>query len=760
MEIGIVTTVGTISARFHQEYEDLVEGSYREQKQVRIEIMAAVGTGKSDLIDRLYRQQTTPTQPRISYGISNMQIPAEIGTPWLMQQCEGNATYQRQNDLSPYQGVDLPQTIPKQVRNKEEYQSIEAKISAIEKLGCQATPEQRQMARELSLLIQQYEDNWISQSSFALVKADELPFWKRINEEIEEILELLRPQSPNGHLGSLRAFHLQSFYSKANILNESYICDAILLHDEGEISSLPAWGKPTCYNIMREFQLMREFQQGQQRPQPLDDYLLELQISVLENPYFPEESINTNLNTGRLRSIRLRRAKKSGAQIKGAKLDGTNLRGTDVNLVDIPGLGFTFNGADLDTTGNMKGTRFECDLRIDEVMRENLHDRDTQEGKIGNLYGAMLSKINANECTDENEMNQPNSQAGIPEWDNFCKDFAELLNPNHPSAVSLAYYIRRNLRQFKLFSITEFDVLTEVFLRAYKLVILGCGVVIRYPAAWVRRTAFNYIRELRREQKQLIPLEIDIAYESLKRALQEFDPNEQRLLPLKLIDSLVNGDTILFVLVGEGKTVDAFGKQKERALNIAHKSTSKQIRELRREQKQLIPLEIDIAYESLKRALQEFDPNEQRLLPLKLIDSLVNGDTILFVLVGEGKTVDAFGKQKERALNIAHKSTSKQIQVELGTLWLMQQCEGNATYQQQNDLSPYQGVDLPQAIPKQVRNKEEYQSIEAKISAIEKLGCQATPEQRQMARELSLLIQQYEERMVKNWLESCKFEMN
>jgi hypothetical protein len=105
-------------------------------------------------------------------------------------------------------------------------------------------------------------------------------FWKRFKYD-EEFLELLRPQSSSGRLlfafiaRNLRAFHLQSFYNEAYILNESYIRGAILLHDGGEIRILPAWLNKTCYNIIRELQ--RE----QTRTQTLDDYMLETQISPI-----------------------------------------------------------------------------------------------------------------------------------------------------------------------------------------------------------------------------------------------------------------------------------------------------------------------------------------------------------------------------------------------------------------------------------------------------------------------------------------------
>jgi RNA polymerase sigma factor (sigma-70 family) len=185
---------------------------------------------------------------------------------------------------------------------------------------------------------------------------------------------------------------------------------------------------------------------------------------------------------------------------------------------------------------------------------------------------------------DEKRTNQPKlSKSGIPAWNDFCKDFSELVNPNNPSAVSLGYFIRRTLRQFRVTSIAEFDVLVEVLLRAHKLIVLGGGVVIRHPNAWVRRTAFNYIRELSRGQKKVDPLEFDIPdgkasspidqlilqadIAILQRALRELDPAEQRLLTLKMIDELSWAE-IRMILAGEGKTVseEALRKQKERAL--------------------------------------------------------------------------------------------------------------------------------------------------------------------------------------------------
>jgi hypothetical protein len=132
-------------------------------------------------------------------------------------------------------------------------------------------------------------------------------------------------------------------------------------------------------------------------------------------------------------------------------------------------------------------------------------------------------------------------------WHTFCKDFVELLNPNNPSALSLTYFIRRTLHSFHLNSVAESEVLAEVFLRAYKLVVLGRGVVIQ-PTAWVRKAALNHIRELssaqKQAQKQVVFLESNVLNEMahplinklilqaniavLTRELQELEPRYEK----------------------------------------------------------------------------------------------------------------------------------------------------------------------------------------------------------------------------------------
>jgi RNA polymerase sigma factor (sigma-70 family) len=167
----------------------------------------------------------------------------------------------------------------------------------------------------------------------------------------------------------------------------------------------------------------------------------------------------------------------------------------------------------------------------------------------------------------------------------FDNDFADLLKPNHPSAASMGAFIRRLLRQFGLHKIyAEADILSEIYVRGYKLT--QGGVIIVNPHAWSKSTAFNIVRELSRKHRQKErrfeeltentwdksehpPIEADAKTDVaiLHRALQELEPEEQRLLTLKIVDEL-SWVEIRNLLSLEGKTVSeaTLRKQKERAL--------------------------------------------------------------------------------------------------------------------------------------------------------------------------------------------------
>jgi DNA-directed RNA polymerase specialized sigma24 family protein len=168
-----------------------------------------------------------------------------------------------------------------------------------------------------------------------------------------------------------------------------------------------------------------------------------------------------------------------------------------------------------------------------------------------------------------------------PQWLNFCTEVKVLLEPGNPHGLSLLAFMRRELKKARLHSFSEYEVLAEAVLRGFNLVV-GDGVEILHPRAWIRKTAFYYIQERRRQQQRLVSLEYERPDSSrlpleqlalktdlaiLSRAFGQLDPDEQRLLRLNIFGGL-SCPEIRRLLVTEGRTVSeaALRKQKERAI--------------------------------------------------------------------------------------------------------------------------------------------------------------------------------------------------
>ncbi len=167
-------------------------------------------------------------------------------------------------------------------------------------------------------------------------------------------------------------------------------------------------------------------------------------------------------------------------------------------------------------------------------------------------------------------------------WAAFLAEVELLLEPGNPCGLSLAAFLKRELRKSRLYSVSEQEVLAEALLRGFNLVV-GGGVEIVHPRAWIRKTAYHYIQELRRQQQRFITLDhersdpdklplldqlslkTDLAI--LNRACQELEPEEQRLLRLNIFEGL-SCPEIRRLLAAEGKSVSeaALRKQKERAI--------------------------------------------------------------------------------------------------------------------------------------------------------------------------------------------------
>jgi DNA-directed RNA polymerase specialized sigma24 family protein len=88
-----------------------------------------------------------------------------------------------------------------------------------------------------------------------------------------------------------------------------------------------------------------------------------------------------------------------------------------------------------------------------------------------------------------------------PETRQFNYDAQLLLKPDTPYARSLQSYIYQKLRQFSLEGyFTELDVFAEAYLRGIQYT--HRGKPIFHSHAWLRRTAYNIIREWKRDRSR------------------------------------------------------------------------------------------------------------------------------------------------------------------------------------------------------------------------------------------------------------------
>jgi DNA-directed RNA polymerase specialized sigma24 family protein len=95
------------------------------------------------------------------------------------------------------------------------------------------------------------------------------------------------------------------------------------------------------------------------------------------------------------------------------------------------------------------------------------------------------------------------------ETQQFNRDVQFLLKPNNPHARSLLAFIQRTIRQFGLQAhITEIDIFVEAYLRGVKHT-QQHQEEIRQPKAWMRRTAYNIIRECKRDRMHYSTLAFD-----------------------------------------------------------------------------------------------------------------------------------------------------------------------------------------------------------------------------------------------------------
>jgi RNA polymerase sigma factor (sigma-70 family) len=163
--------------------------------------------------------------------------------------------------------------------------------------------------------------------------------------------------------------------------------------------------------------------------------------------------------------------------------------------------------------------------------------------------------------------------------------FPELLDKDSPTGRTLWVSVRNNLRQFNLIgSYTEACVISEVYIRAVK--VYEKEEKIDNLLAWCRKTAYNYVRELSRKQRQSQPIDeilqtrlaaepepiadevIDDDLMTIRMAFERLSAEDQKLLNLSVVEQL-GWKEVHQLLVQDGakdRNQAALRKAKERAV--------------------------------------------------------------------------------------------------------------------------------------------------------------------------------------------------
>jgi DNA-directed RNA polymerase specialized sigma24 family protein len=148
------------------------------------------------------------------------------------------------------------------------------------------------------------------------------------------------------------------------------------------------------------------------------------------------------------------------------------------------------------------------------------------------------------------------------ETQQFNRDVQFLLKPNNAHARSLLAFIKRTIHQFGLqVYITEIDIFVEAYLRGVRYTQQN-QEHIRQPKAWMRRTAYNIIRECKRDRLRYSaaafdelmhqePAEADgaapgavddeaigQAINAVLQALEVLSPGDRNLIQWKVVEGL------------------------------------------------------------------------------------------------------------------------------------------------------------------------------------------------------------------------------
>jgi formylglycine-generating enzyme required for sulfatase activity len=100
----------------------------------------------------------------------------------------------------------------------------------------------------------------------------------------------------------------------------------------------------------------------------------------------------------------------------------------------------------------------------------------------------------------------------------FNNDVQSLLKPQNPHARSLLAFIQRTIRGFGLQGyVTEVDIFVEAYLRGVKYTQQHQEEILQ-PKAWMRRTAYNIIREIARDRQQYSSIAFDESMQEMPAA--------------------------------------------------------------------------------------------------------------------------------------------------------------------------------------------------------------------------------------------------
>lgn len=200
---------------------------------------------------------------------------------------------------------------------------------------------------------------------------------------------------------------------------------------------------------------------------------------------------------------------------------------------------------------------------------------ETPKKELQIPHGNVQRTVSANKLDPETK----------DKWRLFEIEFIELLNPYSPSSRSLFSFIRAKLKQFRLFSYyTEAYIINEAYIRAFDAVTIQ-NKIISSPLAWIRTTSYNLIRELNRsacrdrsKEESFLDLlivsqssqyvsedEISNDIENIRIAFKELEPEEKRLLYLKVVKGL-SWQEINNLMTDSNSSETVLRKRKQRAL--------------------------------------------------------------------------------------------------------------------------------------------------------------------------------------------------